>query len=108
MPDRVKQGPEAGRVNGVLQIEAVAVELGNAAGGDEDAGRVAAELEEVEGGEEGLADGGGEAVVRRGDEGQEVDGRLGLGEGDGAAGVGAQGRDGDCEEGSGHFVLLSE
>lgn len=89
----------------MLQVEAVAVELGDGAGGDEDAGRVATGLEEVEGGEEGLADGGGEAVVRRGVEGEEVDCGLGLGDGDGAAGMGAEGRDGDGEEGFGHFEL---
>lgn len=59
----------------MLQVQAVAVELGDAAGGDEHAGRVAAELEQVEGGEEGFAHGGGEAVVWGGDEGEKIDGR---------------------------------
>lgn len=91
----------------MLQVEAVGVEFWDSAGGDEDAGRVAAGLEEVEGGEDGLADWRGEAVVGRGVECEEVDGGLGLGEGDGAAGMGAEGGDGDGEEGFGHFGYMS-
>lgn len=75
LPDRVEQRPEALRLNGMLQVQAIAVELGDAAGGDEHAGRVAAEFEEVEGCEERFADGRGEAVVWGRDEGEEVDGR---------------------------------
>lgn len=63
LPDRVEQGPEALRVNGMLQVQAIAVEFCNAAGGDEHAGRVAAKLDEIESCEEGFAHGGGEAVV---------------------------------------------
>jgi hypothetical protein len=86
----------------VLQVQSIAVELGDAAGGDEHAGRVAAEFEEIEGGEDGLAYGGGETVVGGRDEGEEVDGGLRLGDGDGAAGMRAEGRDWDGEEGFGH------
>jgi len=56
----------------MLEIEAIAKELPDAAGGDDHAGRVR-ELEDVEGEEEGLAEGGYEAVVRWGGERQEVD-----------------------------------
>lgn len=63
LPDRVEQGPEALRLNGMLQIQPIAVEFCDAAGGDEHAGRVTAKLEEVESCEEGFADGSGEAVV---------------------------------------------
>ncbi|KAH6608232.1 hypothetical protein Trco_004545 [Trichoderma cornu-damae] len=67
---RAERGLSAGEavgVDGVLQVEAVAVELCDAAGGDEHAGRVAAELEQVEGREQGFAHGGGEAVIGGGE-----------------------------------------
>ena len=84
----------------MLQIEPVAVELGNPAGGDQHARLVAAKLEDVEGREQGAAEGQREAVVGRGEEREQVDLGLGLRDGDGAAGVGGvrDGGDGDCEE----------
>lgn len=55
---------EEGRVgHGVLEVEAVGVELWDGAGGEDDARGVGAEFEDVEGGEEGGVEGGGEAVV---------------------------------------------
>lgn len=95
--------PEPIRVDGVLEVQAVGIELGDAACCDDDAGRVAAELNDVEGLEEGAAKGRGEAVVWRGDEGEEVGCWLGLGAGDGAAGVGAARGDGHGEEWLGHW-----
>lgn len=83
----------------MLEVQAVGVELGDAAGGDDDAGGVAAELEDVQGLEEGAAERGREAVVRGGDEGEQVDLGLRLGGGDGAAWVGAAGGDRHGEEG---------
>lgn len=63
LPDGVEQGPEALRLNGVLQVQSIAEEFGNAAGGDEHSGRVTAKFKKIESCEEGFADGGGEAVV---------------------------------------------
>lgn len=81
------------------EVEAIGVELLYGRGGDEDAWGVAAELDDVEGGEEGAAEGRGEAVVRGRGEGEEVDlGCRGCAD-DLAAGVGIEGRDGDGEEG---------
>lgn len=83
----------------MLEIQAVGVEFRDAACGDDHAGGVVAEFEDVEGLEERAAEGGGEAVVRGGNECEEVDLRLRLGAGDCAAGMGAAGGDGDGEEG---------
>lgn len=63
LPDRVEQGPEALRLNGVLQVQSIAEEFGNAAGGDEHSWGVTAKFKKIESCEEGFADGGGEAVV---------------------------------------------
>lgn len=49
-------GKEAGRKRGMLEIQAVAVELLDAGGCDDDAGGVAG-FDDVEGEEEGLAEG---------------------------------------------------
>ena len=100
LPDGVEQGPEAFRLDGVGQVEAVAVELGDTAGGDDDAGGVASKLNHVEGLEEGAAEGRGEAVVRGRRPCQHVDLRLGRGADNLAARVGAHLGDGDAEEGS--------
>lgn len=97
-PNLVEQGPEALGLDGVAEVEAVAVELLDGAGGDDHAGLVAAELEEVEAGDEGPAEGRGYAVVRGGGPAEQVDLGLGLGAGDGAADVRAHGGDGDCEK----------
>lgn len=88
----------------MLQVQAVAVELGDPTGGDDDAGLVAAELEDVEGREEGVAEGHGDAVIGGGCKGQEVDPRGWRCGHDGAPGVGGagQGGDGDREEGFSH------
>lgn len=60
----VEGGGEEGRVgHGVFEVEAVGVELWDGGGGEDDAGGVGAEFEDVEGGEEGGVEGGGEAVV---------------------------------------------
>jgi len=83
----------------MLEVEPVGVELGDAAGGDDDAGRVAAKLDDVEGCEQGAAKGRREAVVGRRDPGEEVDAGRRLGRRDGAAGVRAQRGNGDTEEG---------
>lgn len=73
-PQRVEQRPEARGGDGVGEVEAVAEELGDATGGDDDARCVGAELDGVEGREDGLAHGRGEAVVGRRGERKEVDG----------------------------------
>lgn len=82
----------------MVEVEAVGEELGEGGGGDDDAGRQRGQLDEVEGGEEGLAERGGEAVVGRREDADEVDLRLGLGDGDGAARMLVAAGDGDCEE----------
>lgn len=97
--------PEAGDpefiadADGVGEVEAVGEEFGEGGGGDDDAGGEAGKFDEVEGGKEGLAAGGGEAVIWGGGEGDEVDLGGGFGDGYGAAGVIITCRDGDCEEG---------
>lgn len=98
-PDRVQQRPEAVGAHGVAEVEAVGVELLDGRGGDDDAGLVAAELEDVEGREQRRQEGRRQAVVRRGAEAEDVDLGRGRGAGDGAADVGLEGRDGDGEEG---------
>lgn len=92
----------------MLQIQAVAIKLGDPARRDQHTHLVAAKLEDVERGEESPAEGQGHAVVGRRGEGQEVDARARLGDGDGAAGVGGVGDrgDGDGEEGC-HFDYLN-
>ena len=98
VPDLVEEGPEAVRLDGVAEVEAVGVELLDGRGGDDDTGAVAAKLNDIEGGEEGAAEGRGEAVVRGVREGEQVDGGFGLGADNLATGVGVEGRDGDGEE----------
>lgn len=92
---------EGFRGEGMFQVEAVGVEFRDAAGRDDDAGGVG-ELDQVEGGQEGGAGGGSQAVVGGRGDGEEVDFGGGGGGGDGAAWLGAAGGDGDCEEGC-HF-----
>lgn len=98
------EGPQAGdpklvaNLDGVGEVEAVGEELGQCRGGDDDTCGQAGEFDEVKGGEEGLAEGCGQAVVWWGGEGDEVDLGRGLGDGDAAAGVIVTCRDGDCEE----------
>lgn len=99
LPQLIEQRPEAVRAHGVLEVQAIAVELGDAAGGDDDAGLVGAKLEDVEGVDEGPAERGGQPVVGGRGEGEQVDGRGGFGADDGTAGVAAAGADGDGEEG---------
>lgn len=68
-PQRVQAlGEESLALNRRLVVQSVAVELGNRGRADDDAGRVA-RLEDVEGQQEGGAEGGREAVVGRGEEG---------------------------------------
>lgn len=86
-PYVVKQLPEPFRVDGELQIQPVGVKLGYPARRHHHAGLVAAKLDNVERLQERAAKGHGEAVVRRRDPREQVDGRPGLGAGDGAAGV---------------------
>lgn len=68
LPHIIQQPPKPLRLDRVLQIQAIAVELGDAACGRDDAGRVP-EFDDVEGFEEGFADGGCEPVVWGGCEG---------------------------------------
>lgn len=96
--------PEAGDpvlvadLDGVGQVEAVREKLGQRRRCYDNAGGQAREFDQVEGCEEGLAEGRGEAVVwGRGDR-DEVDLGGGLSDGDSAAGVAVTCRDGDCEE----------
>lgn len=68
-PERVQAlGEEGLALDRRLVIQPVAVELGDGGRADDDAGRVA-RLEDVEGEQEGGAEGGREAVVGRGEEG---------------------------------------
>ena len=57
----------------MLQIQPVAVELGDAAGSDNDTELVAAKLEDIERGEQGPAEGERHAVVGGRGEGEKVD-----------------------------------
>lgn len=82
----------------MLQVQAVGVELGDGRGGDDAAGGQARVLDEVEGAQEGLAEGGGLAVVGRRGDGEQVDLWGGLGDGDGPAGVLVTCLDGHGEE----------
>lgn len=86
---------EVRRGVGVVEVEAVAEELGDARGRDQDAGGVLG-LQDVEGQQEGLAEGGREAVVGRRREGEEV----GEGRGEGGGYGAACGGDGEDEEGA--------
>lgn len=84
--------------DGVRQVQPVGVELGQRRRRDDDAGGLAAQLDEVEGAQEGLAERRRLAVVGRGQDGDEVNLGRGLGDGDGAAGVAFTCRDGHCVE----------
>lgn len=85
--------------HGVRQVQPVGEELGQRRGGHHDAGGQARQLDQVQGPEEGLAEGDGEPVVGRGGDGDEVVLGQGLGDGDGPARVAFTCRDRDCEEG---------
>jgi len=61
-------GVEAGGVDGMVEVEAVAVELADSRRGDDDPGRQF-DLDDVEGEDEGLAEVGAQTVVGRGGEG---------------------------------------
>lgn len=98
-PHRVQQRPEAVRLYGVGEVETVGVELRDGAGGDDHAGGVTAELEDVKRGEQRGEEGRREAVVWGAEEAEDVDLGLGGGAGYGAPGVGSQRGDGDGEEG---------
>lgn len=76
------------------QVEAVGVKLGQGRRRHDDARRQAAKLDEVQGAQDGLAEGCRLAVVGRGVHGQQVDLGRGLGHGDGAARVAFTCRDG--------------
>lgn len=93
-PERIQaRGKEGLALHGGLVVQAVAVELGDGGGGDDDAFGEAG-VEDVEGEQEGGAEGWREPVVGRGEEGQHVDLGAALRAGDVA------GRsDGDCKEG---------
>lgn len=83
---------------GVVQVQPVGVELGQRRGRHDHARGEPGELDEVEGAEERLAHGRGQAVVGRGVHGQEVDLGMRLGDGHGSAWMGITCRDGDGEE----------
>lgn len=87
--------------DGVAQVQAVGEELGQRRGGHHAAGGQG-ELDQVQGLQEGLAHGRGEAVVWRGGQRQEVDAGRGLGDGDGPAWVAITCRDWDAVERFGH------
>lgn len=97
-PQGVDPEPLVPDARGVREVQAVGVEFGNGRGGDDAAGGEARELDEVEGDEEGAAAGGGEAVVWRREDADEVDLWGGLGDGDGPAGVTFTCRNGHAEE----------
>lgn len=81
-------------LDGMRQVQAVGVKLGQGRRRHHDARRQAAKLDEVQGAQDGLAKGRRLAVVGRGMDGQQVDLRRGLGHGDGAARVAFTCRDG--------------
>lgn len=95
---RRKERNKNKKTHGMLQVQAVGVELGNGRGGDDAAGGQARVLDEVEGVQEGAAEGARLAVVGRRGDGEQVDLRRGLGDGDGAAGVLVTCLDGHGEE----------
>lgn len=82
----------------MLQIQAIAIKLGNRARCDNNTGCVVTKLEQVKSREQRLAHGCGEAVVGRRGEREQIDGGLRLGADDAATRVGAEGGDGDGEE----------
>lgn len=84
------------------QVKTVGVELWDTRCSDYDAGFVGSELEDVEGGEEGLEERCCEPVVWWGEECEDVGFWLWGGAGYCAAGMGGYGGDGDGEEGIRH------
>lgn len=83
-PQRV--GPERlAHAHGVRQVQAVGIEFGQGGCRHHATRRQARELDEVERGEEGLAEGGGLSIVRWRGDGEQVDLGRGFGDGDGAA-----------------------
>lgn len=91
--DFVQQGIVAGGAEGMVEVEAVAVEFGDAGGGDDDAVGVAG-FDDVEGEEEGVAEVADHAVVGGGGKGEEVGQWSGLGDSYGTTGC----LDGEAEE----------
>ena len=91
--------PEPGRGNGMLQVQAVGVELGWTARRDHHSRGVAAELDDVEAIQHGIAERARETVVWGGGPGEEVYLRRWLGAHNLPSGVRALGWDWDCKEG---------
>lgn len=81
----------------MLEVEPVAVELGDAGRGGHDAMRIP-KLDDVESLEKGAQHRRRQTVVRRRVEREQVDGRRGLGAREGAARVGGVRGDGEREE----------